>query len=140
MTGTVPVDCSGTADQCSQVMSRLGQFATDNGFDIQFRAATRWEIFRNFFADTTLQVSFVPDQSIGGGLGFGGHGGNGYLSLNGSSWSDGRVPSIVAHEFGHNLGLIHNDNVGSLMYGIGYPWTPDTLLPGERKELLNAYK
>jgi len=71
------------------------------------------------------------------GYGLRGEGGGGALNLYGSYWQS-QDSAIVAHEFSHNLGLGHNEGVGTLMYPNVYPNTPITLQPGERTNLLNA--
>jgi hypothetical protein len=138
LTGTIPVDCSGSTDQCGAVMSRLAQTAQDNGFDIQFRPATRWEMFRDILSETTLDIKFFPEAPLVDGDFKGGEGGGGVMNLFGDRWNTD-ASATVAHELMHNLGLGHNDFVGSLMYPMTYSYTRDTLLPKEAQELTKAY-
>lgn len=133
--GNIPVNCSG--GPCRLVMIDLASFASANSFNLTFSTATEWQAFWGHFFGGVLNVYFGGPKYSGGNE-IGGEGCCGVLDLYGSAW-ESQYPSIVAHEFSHDLGLGHNSAVGTLMYPIIYSKTPNTLQPGERQTLLGNY-
>ena len=118
-------------------MDDFANYAVANSFNLSFTPATGWQTFWGHFFGGVLNVYFYG-PNYGGGFEIAGEGGGGVLNLYGSAWKD-QGPSIVAHEFSHDLGLGHNGALGTLMYSIQYPNAPITLQFGERQNLLNAY-
>lgn len=137
--GDIPVSFTGgTVGEQNAVLAQLAQFADANGLQLTFHQASTWEYIKSFFGGSLLSVEFLPAPPCGSQVCTGAFETlDGAIHLLGDNWQS--EPSMVAHEFGHSLGLGHNDILGTLMYPITYPETTNLLLPQERSTLVSSY-
>jgi len=109
-----------------------------NNFNFTFTQANIFQQIENYVSGDRLflNVQFGTQFAAPGGIELGDARGMD-MNLLGSDWQS--EPQVVDHEFGHILGLGHNDIPNTLMYPYLSNSTPQTILPAERNNLLKAY-